>query len=113
MDDLSGAVGKGVQPPDGTTERDWKLAVMLAYGHLWHINNEPAAPIALYDPERAAYQARRHLRDLLTTQERGEAINQVGFLIGRYEATREAAEPSMSTTSPPENSGTDSTGEPK
>lgn len=62
-----------------------KAAVKLAYGHLWHVNNEPAAPIAIYDTEKAAYEARRQLRGLLTDKERGEAINHVGGLIGRYE----------------------------
>jgi len=62
-----------------------KAAVKLAYGHLWHVNNEPAAPIAIYDTEKAAYEARRQLRGLLTDKERGEAINHVGSLIGRYE----------------------------
>lgn len=64
--------------------RETRMAIMLAYGHLWHINNEPAAPTLFYDSEKAAYAARRQLRDLLTTQERGEAINQVGALLGKY-----------------------------
>lgn len=69
--------------------REVRMAVMLAYGHLWHVNNEPAAPIPMYSPEKAAYEARKQLRDLLTKQERGEAINQVGVLIGRYTQRRE------------------------
>ena len=72
--------------------REWKLAVMLAYGHLWHVNNEPAAPVQMYPSEKAAYKARIQLRDLLTNEERGEAINQVGFLIGRYEAPPQNSE---------------------
>lgn len=50
-------------------------AVRLAYGHLWHVNNEPAAPIPIYTPEKAAYAARKLLRDLLTSEQRGDGIN--------------------------------------
>ncbi len=49
-----------------------------AYGHLWHVNNEPMAPIALRSPEKAAYEARKILRDMLTNEQRGEAINKIG-----------------------------------
>lgn len=88
-----------------TMSRDVRMAVMMAYGHLWHINNEPAAPIALYEPEKAAHKARLHLRDLLTKEERGEAISQVGFLIGRYDqptaaAYAEAPEPLQEAAAP-------------
>lgn len=62
---------------------EWQKAVMEAYGHLWHVNNEPAAPIPMRSPEKAAYEARKCLRELLTKEERGEAINAVGQLIGR------------------------------
>ena len=59
-----------------TAERDAALAkVALAYGHLWHVNNEPAAPIPIYTPEKAAYEARKILRDMLTSEQRGDAIN--------------------------------------
>ena len=50
-------------------------AVAIAYGHLWHVNNEPMAPIPMYSPEKAAYAARKELRDLLTSEQRGDAIN--------------------------------------
>ena len=59
----------------------WKQAVALAYGHLWHVNNEPMAPIPLRSSETAAYEARKQLRDLLTHEERGLAINQVQALL--------------------------------
>jgi len=56
-------------------------AMMHAYGHLWHVNNEPMAPVPLYSPEKAAYEARKILRDMLTSEHRGIAINQVQALI--------------------------------
>jgi hypothetical protein len=73
--------------------REALQAIMLAYGHLWHVNSEPAAPIPVRSPEDAAYAARKHLRDLLTVEQRREAINQVGVLIGRYATEAEPAEP--------------------
>ena len=48
-----------------------------AYGHLWHVNNEPLAPVPLRSNETAAYAARRILRDTLTSEQRGAAINAV------------------------------------
>lgn len=54
-----------------------RQAVATAYGYLWHVNNEPGTPAPMYSPERAAYEARKLLRDQLTTAERGEAINAV------------------------------------
>jgi len=51
--------------------------VALAYGYLWHVNNEPMAPIPLRSPEKAAYEARKILRETLSQKERGEAINKV------------------------------------
>lgn len=70
---------------------EWRKAVALAYGHLWHVNNEPAAPIPMRSPETAAYEARKALRELLTHEERGNAINEVGALIGRYTKDEDAA----------------------
>ena len=55
----------------------WRKAVQEAYGWLWHTNNEPMAPVPMWSPEQAAYQARKCLRELLTTAERGEAINAI------------------------------------
>ena len=55
-------------------------AIATAYGYLWHVNNEPGTPNR-YPPARAAYEARRCLRELLTAEQRGEAINRVWQLI--------------------------------
>jgi hypothetical protein len=66
---------------EGKIERLMKEAaalrekVALAYGHLWHVNNEPYAPVPIYTPEKAAYEARKILRDTLTSEQRGDAIN--------------------------------------
>lgn len=68
----------------------WKQAVALAYGHLWHVNNEPMAPTPLRSSETAAYEARKQLRDLLTHEERGLAINQVQAIL---EAAPQPKEP--------------------
>ena len=51
-------------------------AVMIAYGYLWCVNNEPGTPNQ-YSPERAAHEARKHLRGMLTTEQRGHGINDV------------------------------------
>ena len=52
-------------------------ALMLAYGHLWHTNNEPMAPTRMRSAEKAAYEARKVLREMLTHEQRGTAINRV------------------------------------
>lgn len=77
--------------PDGALDGGWtavgaiayakKLeeAIATAYGYLWHVNNEPGTPNQ-YAPDRAAYEARKVLRDLLTHEQRGEAINRVRAL---------------------------------
>lgn len=74
------------EPPlntqDGVDELTAKIAE--AYGYLWHVNNDPIAPIMQYSPEKASYEARKILRDTLTSKQRGEAINKIGRLIGRY-----------------------------
>ena len=51
-----------------------RAAIGGAYGYLWCVNNEPGTPHQ-YPPEKAAYEARKVLRDLLTPQERGRFIN--------------------------------------
>ena len=51
-------------------------AIATAYAYLWCVNNEPGTP-RQYPPERAAHEARKLLRDMLTKAERGEAINRV------------------------------------
>lgn len=61
-----------------------QAAMALAYGYLWHVNNEPAAPIPLYSPEKAAYEARKLLRDTMTHEQRGVAINRVQALLGDH-----------------------------
>lgn len=74
---------------------DWLTNVADAYGHLWHVNNEPMAPIPMHSPEKAAYEARKILRDMLTAEQRGEAINRIGRSLGFYEdpAPASASEP--------------------
>jgi hypothetical protein len=66
---------------------EWSKAVQEAYGWLWHVNNEPMAPIQMWSPESAAHEARKCLRDLLTTEQRGEAINAVQGLLANKAAT--------------------------
>lgn len=68
-------------PQQPSVPEGWKQAVALAYGHLWHVNNEPMAPIPLRSSETAAYEARKQLRDLLTHEERGLAINRVQAML--------------------------------
>ncbi len=75
------------QPAALTDEALWRKAVQEAYGWLWHVNNEPMAPIPMWPPERAAYEARKCLRDLLTTAERGEAINVISAHMDKMAAT--------------------------
>ena len=53
-----------------------RAAIQTAYGYLWCVNNEPGTPNQ-YSPERAAHQARKHLRGMLTTEQRGHGINDV------------------------------------
>lgn len=50
--------------------------VGLAYGYLWLVNNEPGTPHQ-YKPERAAYEARKLLRDTMTHEQRAKFINRV------------------------------------
>ena len=54
--------------------RSLKDSIAMAYGFLWHVNNEPGTP-QQYDPERAAYEARKILRDKLTNEMREHGIN--------------------------------------
>ena len=70
------------QPVQPAMTDSTRQAIALAYGHLWHINNEPLAPIPLRSKESASYAARKLLRDFLTLEERGEAINTVRELLG-------------------------------
>ena len=55
--------------------------IAVAYGYLWHVNNEPGTPCQ-YPPERAAYEARKILRDTMTHEQRGDGINAARELMG-------------------------------
>lgn len=57
-----------------------RAAISVAYGYLWHVNNEPGTP-AQYPPERAAYEARKILRGMMTHEQRGEGINRARELM--------------------------------
>lgn len=71
------AHGEAMAAWGAAQERErWLRSVGPAYGYLWCVNNEPGTPNQ-YPPERAAYEARRLLRELLTKVERGEFINTV------------------------------------
>lgn len=53
-----------------------RVVIGEAYGYLWFVNNEPGTPHR-FPPEKAAYEARKVLRDVLTREERGRYINDV------------------------------------
>lgn len=57
-----------VQVPEG---------MALAYGLLWHVNAGMDAPgiVPSMTPEKAAHEARKALRDLMTKEQRGDGIN--------------------------------------
>ena len=61
------------------TADDVMQRVAEAYGYLWHVNNPEDVPAGhpFVLPERAAYEARKLLRDMLTSTQRGDAINAV------------------------------------
>jgi len=70
----------GSPEPAAQDARD--AALGLAYGYLWHVNNMHPGYDAPADysfpqlsPEKAAYAARKVLRDLLTNEQRGVGIN--------------------------------------
>ena len=54
--------------------RELEAAIQGAYGWLWLVNNEPGTPNQ-FEPEKAAYKARKVLRALLTHEQRGDGIN--------------------------------------
>lgn len=54
--------------------RSLREAVQTAYGFLWCVNSELGTPHR-YSAERAAYEARKVLRDLLTHEQIGAGIN--------------------------------------
>lgn len=64
------AVLEGRTTPEATGLQD-KIA--RAYGYLWHVNNSGVG--VQFSPEKAAHMARRVLRDTLTHEQRGNAIN--------------------------------------
>lgn len=77
------------QVTQATTAKEIELArkladleekVGLAYGFLWCVNNEPGTPMRC-PPERAAYEARKLLRDTMTHEQRGTYINRVVAMI--------------------------------
>ena len=56
--------------------------IAFAYGYLWHVNTEPMVPVIIYSPQQSAMDARKILRDLMTHEQRGEAIGKVQALLG-------------------------------
>lgn len=71
----AGAADESKPPQEPTTDvQRLTAAIAKAYGYLWCVNCEPGTP-RQYPPERAAYAARKELRDLLTKEQRGAAIN--------------------------------------
>jgi len=56
-------------------------AIAIAYGYLWHVNNEPGTPNQ-YAPDKAAHEAIKVLRDLMTYDQRGEGIRRARELMG-------------------------------
>lgn len=76
-----------------------KLA--LAYGYLWHVNNEPGTPSPLYSPGKAACAARQLLRELLTNEQRGKGIHESGVALGFRDALAEPADGYLPTQRSP------------
>ena len=64
-----------------------RASIATAYGYLWHVNNEPGTPAAIYPPERAAYKARMVLRVLLADEQRGKGINEARAAIDAARGT--------------------------
>ena len=81
--------------PQNTAQTE---AMELAYGYLWHVNNEPFAPIPTYSPERAAYDARKILLHVMTHEQRGKAIEKVRALLETPNDRVQAGEASPATT---------------
>jgi len=71
----AGAADESKTTQDGVPDiHRLTAAIARAYGYLWCVNCEPGTP-RQYSPEKAAYAARKELRDLLTKEQRGAAIN--------------------------------------
>jgi hypothetical protein len=70
-------------------------AIATAYGYLWHVNAADGAPpeaeVLSVTPKRAAYEARKALRDLLTHEQRGKGINDVRAHLAAMAASRTGA----------------------
>lgn len=64
-------------------EEQLRAKVALAYGFLWHINTEPGTPAPMVAPERASYEARKALRDVLSEEERGAGIEAARLSMSR------------------------------
>ena len=63
--------GEGISPKGGSD------ALARAYGYLWHVNHPEDIPAGhpFMSADRAAVEARKELRDMLTHEQRGEGIN--------------------------------------
>jgi len=81
-----GASGKRIMGGDAKDAEIARLreAIAIAYGYLWHVNNEPGTPHQ-HHPERMAYEARKVLRHLMTNEQRGEGINAVRVVLHQQE----------------------------
>jgi hypothetical protein len=55
--------------------RKLRDALKLAYGHLWHVNTEPMAPVPMRSYEGAAVAARKVIMAALAKDERREGID--------------------------------------
>lgn len=67
----------GISENNRLTEENERLRDLIgrAYGFLWCVNNEPGTPVPIYTPEHAALEARKILRDTMTSEQRGKYIN--------------------------------------
>ncbi|WP_447896794.1 hypothetical protein [Stenotrophomonas acidaminiphila] len=72
-----GAIYLDGQLPD--SPKGGSDALSRAYGYLWHVNHPEDIPAGhpFMSSDRAAVEARKELRDMLTHQQRGEGINWV------------------------------------
>lgn len=63
------------------TEKKLLEVLKLAYGHLWHVNSEPLAPVPMRSYEEATISARSTIAGALTKDERGDGIGLVRALL--------------------------------
>lgn len=70
-------------------------SLATAYGYLWHVNAGADAPAGIgvisTTPERAAYAARKLLREALTSEQRGIGINASRALLAASQESANAA----------------------